>query len=191
MKARILISNACRRIARIFTILVFVLGIPLLLFAGVALVSGGAVNLAELLNWLLDSLPLVGMLVGFAIAWRKEGVGATIALTTLVGSLIRSGGISPGVGIRQGFPLLEYQLHWLFALSIPGYHLDASPSAKWVRVISWILPIVPILFFCLSLLIRRRIPESQYGERSIPQEDDEKLKCEAEERRWCHGTDYP
>jgi hypothetical protein len=61
----------------------------------------------------------------------------------------------------MGFLLFVGPLNLLFALLIPGYHVDASPSAKFVPVVSWFLAIVPIVLFFASWLLRRKSSESE------------------------------
>ncbi len=173
MKANLFIANASRTIARIISTLMLLLGIPYLLFVGFQLISGESANLAIYLYLLF----LVGLLTGMLIAWWKEGLGATITLITLVGSFFLGGGILPGVGVRQGFSLLAGPLNLLFALLIPGYHLDHSPSAKWVPIISWAMPIAAVLLFFVSWSIRQRFPQLMHqGESSS--ESEEKIKKE-------------
>ena len=160
MKSKLIFANICRSIARIVSILVLLLGIPYLLFAGLQLVSGEPGNPA-IYQYLLF---LVGMLAGLVIAWWKEGLGAAVALVSLLGSFALSGGILPGVGFRQGFSLFVGPLNLLFALLIPGYHPDVSPSAKLVPVASWVLPTLPVLLFFASWLLRRKSPERKNSE---------------------------
>ena len=158
MKSRLVLANIFRTIARIVSIPVMLLGFPFLLFVGLQLLSGERGNPAIFLYLLL----LAGMLAGLAIAWWKEGLGATIALVSLVGSFALSGGILPGVGSGQGFSLFAGPLNLLFALLIPGYHPDQSPSARLVPVVSWALAAVPVLLFFASCLLRRRSLEFKY-----------------------------
>jgi len=174
VKTSLFIANVCRVIGRIIATFVFILGIFYLLFTGLQLASGETGNLAIYLYFLL----LVGLLIGFAITWWKECLGATVVFISLVGSFILSGRILPGAGARQGFSLFVGPLNLLFALLIPGYHLDHSPSSKWVPLISWILPIVPVLLFYVSWSIRRRIPESAYADKNLAEEADERIKKE-------------
>ena len=157
MKSQLVLANVFRTIARIVSILDMLLGIPFLLFVGLQLLSGEPGNPVIFLYLLL----LVGMLTGLTIAWWKEGLGATITLVSLAGSFALSGGILPGVGSRQGVSLFAGPLNLLFALLIPGYSPDRSPSAKLVPVISWALPTVPVLLFFASWLVRSRIASQQ------------------------------
>jgi len=173
MKAKLFIANACRTIARVISIFVLLLGIPYLLFVGLQLISGESANPAIFLYLLL----LVGMLTGLLVAWWREGLGATVILVSLAGSFILSRGILPGVGARQGFSLLAGPLNLLFALLIPGYHLDHGPSAKWVPVISWIMPIFAVLLFFASWSVRKRFPQLANQE-EYSSESEEKTKKE-------------
>jgi hypothetical protein len=100
VKSQLVLANVFRTVARIVSILDILLGIPFLLFVGLQLLSGEPGNPAIFLYLLL----LVCMVVGLAIAWWKEGLGATITLVSLVGSFALSGGILPGVGSRHRHP---------------------------------------------------------------------------------------
>jgi hypothetical protein len=144
-------AGISRTIARIDSILVILLGIPFLLFVGLQLLSGESGSLTILLYLLL----LVSLLVGLAVSWWKEGLGAAITLASLIGSFVLSGGILPGVGSRQGGTLLAGPLNLLFALLLPGYSPDVSSSARLVPVASWVLSIVPVMFFFASWLLRK------------------------------------
>lgn len=169
MKTQIIYANIFRTIARIFSILVLLLGIPYLLLVGLQLLSGEPGNPAISLYLLL----LVGMLSGLVIAWWKEGLGATITLVSLIGSFAMSGGVLPGVGVRQGFSLFVGPLNLLFALLIPGYHPDMSPSAKLVAVVSWVLPTILVLLFYVSWLLRWKLPKLEPPKEN-PAEGEEK-----------------
>ena len=151
MDSHLILANLFRTIARIGSILVLLLGIPFLLFVGLQLLSGEAANPAIFLSLLLQ----VGMLAGLVSAWRKEGLGAAITVVSLVGSLALSGALLPGVGRGQGFTLFAGPINLLFALLISGYHPEVSPSAKWVPVISWVLPTVPVVLFFASWWLRK------------------------------------
>ena len=153
MKSKIFFASIFRTIARILSILIILLGIPFLLFAGLQLLSGEAANLAVLLYLLL----LIGMLAGLVIAFRREGLGAAITLASLVGSFALSGANLPGVGRGQGFSLLASPINLIFALLIPGYHPEASPSARLVPVISWALATVPVVLFFASWWLRKPV----------------------------------
>ncbi|HLE53272.1 MAG TPA: hypothetical protein VI755_14500 [Anaerolineales bacterium] len=159
MKSKLIFASIFRTIARILSILMILLGIPFLLFAGLQLLSGEPGNLAVFLYLLL----LVGMLAGLVIAWRREGLGAAITLVSLVGSFALSGANLPGVGRGQGFSLLASPINLIFALLIPGYHPEASPSAKLVPIISWVLATVPVVLFIASWWLRKPV-ESKFPE---------------------------
>jgi len=150
--SHLLIANIFRTIARIGSVIVILLGIPFLLFVGLQLVSGEAANPAIYLSLLL----LVGMLAGLVIAWRREGLGAAITLGSLSGYFMLSGAVLPGADAKQGFPLFVGPVNLLFALLIPGYHLEMSPEARWVPFISWVLSILPVLLFLASWWLRGR-----------------------------------
>jgi len=150
--SHLLIANIFRTIARIGSVIVILLGIPFLLFVGLQLVSGEAANPAIYLSLLL----LVGMLAGLVIAWRREGLGAAITLCSLSGYFMLSGAVLPGADAKQGFPLFVGPVNLLFALLIPGYHLEMSPEARWVPFISWVLSILPVLLFLASWWLRGR-----------------------------------
>ena len=152
MDSHLLIANIFRTIARIGSVIVILLGIPFLLFVGLQLVSGEAANPAIYLSLLL----LVGMLAGLVIAWRREGLGAAITLGSLSGYFMLSGAVLPGADAKQGFPLFVGPVNLLFALLIPGYHLEMSPEARWVPFISWVLSILPVLLFLASWWLRGR-----------------------------------
>ena len=151
MDSRLLLANIFRTIARIGSILVLLLGVPFMLFVGLQLFSGEAVNLAIVLTLLLQ----VGMLAGLVIAWWKEVLGAAITAVSLVGSVALSGAFLPGVGRGQGFSLFVGPINLLFAILIPGYNPDVSASAKWVPILSWALPTVPVALYFASWWLRR------------------------------------
>ncbi len=160
MNSRLTLANRFRTIARICSILVLLFGAPFLLFVGLQLLSGEAATLSIFLSLIL----LTGLLAGLVIAWRNEGLGTAIALVSLVGSFSLSRSSLPGVGSRQGFSFFAGPINLLFALLMPGYHPDVSPTAKLVPVISWALPIVPIMLFIASWFIRRKSPELNSAE---------------------------
>ena len=151
MKSKLIFASIFRTIARILSILMILLSIPFLLFVGLQLLSGESGNLAVFLYLLL----LVGMFAGLVIAWRREGLGAAITVVSLVGSFALSGALLPSVGRGQGFSLFAGPINVLFALLIPGYHPEVSPSAKWVPIISWVLPTVPVVLFFASWWLRK------------------------------------
>jgi hypothetical protein len=159
MKSQLVLANVFRRIARIVSILDILLGIPFLLFVGLQLLSGEPGTPSIVLYLFL----LIGMLAGLAIAWWKEGLGATITLVSLVASFVLSGKVLPGVGSRQGVSLFSGPLNLLFALLIPGYSPDRSSSAKLVPMISWTLPTVPVLLFFASWWLKGRMASRQEG----------------------------
>ena len=150
MPAHLTLANICRRIARIGSIIIILLGIPFLLFVGLQIYSGEPANPTIFLSLLL----LVGMIAGMVVAWRKEGLGAAITLVSIAGYFFLSGTF-PGVGGRQGFPLFVGPINLIFALIIPGYHLEMSPEARWVPFISWVLSIFPVALFLASWWLRR------------------------------------
>ena len=151
MPTQLTLANICRTIARIGSIIVILLGIPFLLFVGLQIFSGEPANPTIFISLFL----LAGMIVGMVIAWRREGLGAAITLVSIAGYFFLSGTF-PGVGGNQGFPLFVGPINLLFALIIPGYHLEMSPQARWVPFISWILSILPVALFLASWWLRRR-----------------------------------
>ncbi len=163
MDSRLDLANIFRTIARIVSILVLLLGVPFMLFVGLQLTSGEGVNLAFVLSLLLQ----VGMLAGLVIAWWREGLGAAITAVSIVGSIALSGSTLPGVGVGQGFSLFVGPINLLFALLMPGYNPDMSESAKWVPILSWALPIIPVVLFFASWWIRRS-PQIKSPEEAPP-----------------------
>ncbi|MBM3145190.1 MAG: hypothetical protein FJ010_09525 [Chloroflexi bacterium] len=155
MKPYLTIANICRTIARIVSVIVLLLGVPFLLFVGLQLLSGEAGSPAIFLSLLL----LIGVLAGLVIAWWKEGPGSLITFLSMIGSFALSGSLLPGVGSRQGFSLFAGPLNLLFALLIPGYHPDSSPSARMIPPLSWALLIIPVLLFAVSWQLRKKSPE--------------------------------
>jgi hypothetical protein len=151
MDTQLILANICRMIARIGSVLVILLGVPFLLFVGLQLFSGGAANSVIFLSLLF----LVGILAGSVIAWWKEDFGAAIIMVSLIGSFSLSGALLPGVGTGQGFSLFVGPINLLFAILFPGYHPEVSPSAKFASVISWVIPIIPVVLFFASWLLRR------------------------------------
>jgi hypothetical protein len=152
MPTRLTLANISRTVARIGSILVILLGIPFLLFVGLQVLSGEPANPAIFISLLL----LAGMIAGMVIAWRREGLGATLTLISIAGYFFLSGTF-PGVGSRQGFPLFVGPINLLFALLIPGYHLEMSPEARWVPFISWVLSITPVALFLASWWLQCRL----------------------------------
>lgn len=151
MDTRLTRANLCRKIARIGSVIIILLGIPFLLFVGLQIFSGEPASPTIFLSLIL----LVGMIAGMAIAWWKEGLGTAITLVSIAGYFFLSGTF-PGVGARQGFPMFVGPVNLLFALIIPGYHLEMSQEARWVPFISWVLSIVPVALFFASWWLRRR-----------------------------------
>ncbi|MBI3158213.1 MAG: hypothetical protein HYZ26_01265 [Chloroflexi bacterium] len=151
MDSRMNLANVSRTTAQIGSILVLLLGVPFLLFAGIQLPFSQAGNL-----WIfLYPLFLLALLAGLAIAWRKEGLGTAVALGSLVASFALGGGTLPGVGRGQGFSLFVGPINLLFALLMPGYHPEMSPAARWVPALSWLLPAIPTVLFLTSWWLRR------------------------------------
>lgn len=151
MKSKLIFANIFRTIARILSILILLIGIPFLFFVGLQLLSGEGVNPAIFLYLLLQ----VGMLAGLVIAWRREGLGAATTFVSLIGSFALRGALLPGVQPEQGSSMFAGPLNLLFAILIPGYHPEVSPSAKWVPIISWGLAIVPVVLFSASWWLRK------------------------------------
>jgi hypothetical protein len=153
MNRQLVLANTSRTVARIGSILVFLAGFPFLLFVGLQLLSGEAANLGIYLSLLL----LAGLIAGMAIAWRKEALGATISLASLAATFVLSSSVIPGVGSRQGISLFAGPINLIFALLIPGFHLDNSPLARWVPFISWMLTLVPAVLFYASWWLRKPV----------------------------------
>jgi len=156
MENQLFVANACRTTARVISIFMMLLGIPYLLFVVLQLISGESASPAIYLYLLF----LFGMLTGYTIAWWKEGLGVMVTSVFLLGSFLLSRGILPGVGARQGFSLLAGPLNLLFVLIIPGYNLEYSPSAKWVPMLSWVIPVIAVLLFFTSWYLRKRFSKN-------------------------------
>ncbi len=152
MDTRLVLANISRTIARIGSLVVILLGIPFLFFVGLQLLSGEAANTAIFVSLIV----LAGMCAGLLIAWWKEGLGAAVTAASIVVSFVLGGATLPGVGRGQGFSLFAGPINLLFALLSPGYHPEMSPSARMVPIISWILPVAPILLFFASWWLRRK-----------------------------------
>lgn len=166
MNSQLVLANISRTIGRVGSILVLLCGVPFLFFIGLQILSGETANVTIFLSLLF----LLGTVAGLVIAWWKESLGAAIALVSVILSLFLSRVTLPGVGRGQGFSIFAGPINLLFALLIPGYHPDVSPSAKLVPMISWAVPIIPIVLFLVSWLIRRNSPISKPQEEISPTE---------------------
>ncbi len=153
MNARFVIAGICRWIARVLSIPLVPIAAFYLLFVGLQIPSEGG----SVIGFVLYMLFLLAMLGGLVIAWRKEGLGSIVSLVAVAGFFVTGWAIS---GFREMLDVspLSGPIHLLFALLIPGYHLDASPIAKWVPVISWVLLITPICLFFVSWVLRKERP---------------------------------
>ena len=157
MHSKLVLANISRTIARIGSIFVILLGLPFVLSAGLQLFSREIAN-ATIFLYLLF---LVGMLAGLVIAWWKEGLGAAIALIAVILSFLLGGALLPGVGSGQRSSIFAGPINLLFALLLPGYHPEVSPSAKLVPMISWTLQVIPSMLFIVSWWFRRNSPISK------------------------------
>lgn len=153
MNAKLVIANISRIFARIGSILVILLGIPFLLFVGLQVLSGETAGVAFYLYLGI----LAAMLTGLIIAWWREGLGVAIMVVLALAYFLLGGATLPGVGGGQGFGLLVGPVNLLFALLVPGYHTEASPLARMVPLISWILLVVPVLLFFVSWFLRKEL----------------------------------
>ncbi len=153
MNSRFVIAGICRRIARILSIPLVPIAAFYLLFVGLQIPSEGG----SVIGFILYMLFFLGMLGGLVIAFWKEGLGSIVSLIAVAGFFVTVWAISGFTRLLEISPLAG-PIHLLFALLIPGYHLDASPIAKWVPMISWILLITPIGLFFVAWALRRERP---------------------------------
>jgi hypothetical protein len=164
MESKLALANICRAIARIGSILVVLLTVPFLLFVGLQILSGEAANA----DFFLYLLLIAGLSGGLILAWWMEGLGAAIALVSAAVSFVLSGALLPGAGRGQAFDLLEGPIHLCFALTMPGYHTEMSPAARFVPALSWVIPAFPALLFLISWWLRRSTSTGLLGAEHLP-----------------------
>lgn len=150
MNSKLVIANICRWVARILSIPLVPIALIYLLFVGLQIPSEGG----DVTVFILYAVLLAAMLAGLVIAWWREAPGSILALAALAGTLLAAVLTGSREMLEQASPLAG-PIHLLFALTMPGYHPQVSPVAKWVPWISWGLIVAPIVLFLFSWLLRR------------------------------------
>ncbi len=154
MNSKLALANACRSIARTLSVIVIPISILYLLFVGLQIPSEGG-NAAA---FFLFMFFMLAMLAGLILAWWREVPGPSLALAAIAGFLLSTLILGSWQMMLRSSPLAG-PIHLIFALLVPGYHMDESPLAQWVPLISWALMIIPIVLFFTSWLIRRKLPK--------------------------------
>jgi hypothetical protein len=172
------LANLCRGTARAISVLLIPMIAFYAFFVGMQIPGGGG-NVAGFVLYLLFALAIAA---GLLIAWRKEYEGALISLLAIAG-FVAMGLLLEGFrGMLGEASPLAGPLHLLFAITVPGYHLDMSPLAKWVPLLSWVLVGLPALLFLVSWRLRKDLPEPVKAPSPKPVEEstevDEKVQAE-------------
>lgn len=152
MNPRIKLADIARWIARALSIPIILIATCFALFG----IGEGIGEGANPISVILIVLLFLAMPAGFLIAWRREGLGALVA-SAGVGAYLVAGWALGWFGeqfLEDASPLAG-ALHLFFALTVNGYHVDASPLAQQVPWISWALVVLPIFLFAASWWLRR------------------------------------
>ncbi len=147
MGRRLALAEGLRKAARIVTVILVPIIAFYLIFVGLQLASGEQGFLGLSFNILL--LLLLG--AGYLIAWRREGLGAALALAALA-AFLTLGTVLHGFAAAFHSSPLVWPIALLAAL-LKEQSFDPMPP--WIPVSAWALLLAPILFFAASWILRR------------------------------------
>ena len=142
------LADALRKAARSVTVILVPIIAFYLVFVGLQLASGEQGFLGLSLNILL----LLFLGAGYVIAWRREGLGAILALAALAAFLTLGTALHGFAVAFHSSPLV-----WPIAL-VAALVKEQSfdPMPPWILVTAWVLLVAPILQFAGSWIMRQK-----------------------------------